>query len=110
MNRDSDRDNPGQTGTIRDNRDRNEPGQSGTDPFRVSRTVPVCPPPFVPCPGVPVFLPTQRIDSVWHVQAAHGWRPIRDPLVIAILDAWPDAQVSLVVREPQQCGEVDEAA
>lgn len=40
----------------------------------------------------------RQSDGTWQVQAAAGWRPIRNPLVAGILDAWPDAEVEITVK------------
>ena len=46
--------------------------------------------------------PTRMIAGQWHVKAKAGWRPVRNPMIAAILDAWPDAVVTIETPEPEE--------
>jgi hypothetical protein len=40
-------------------------------------------------------IPTRRLNGAWHRPGANGWQEITDPLMVTILNAWPDAVVTL---------------
>ena len=50
-------------------------------------------------------IPMQRQAGQWHVKAEAGWRPVRHPMITAILDAWPDAIVTVEIPDPEEAAD-----